>query len=684
MSDRRKVWLVLDGTSQPLAEADSEREAVAYGEQVAESRGGAAFTITQESSDVIENPNFTPETGPRTGYGRTGLPLILAAKYATCREQLERGEWPHLTADMVDAVSLQEAYERIKDYLPPGKKWQAARLPTKAVGGELRLEDLVVGRDDEDDDEDKAIKQFGMLASNAKLAKGNSPDGRVSIAFGLSLAPHQVGLRDRLGVGKGGSFLPEDFFTPERINTMFDDKVLPNAEEVATMANVSLSALMAMSDLGKRTLGKEFGGMSIGRRAKLSLCFGASAECRASCLVHSGQNPASKEAIRAKLSFTAALYADPLAFCRILLNTLRRYFAAAGCTDKASQDVDLYVRLNVFQDIPWELFFPDLIDPFKQVAFREYDAPKAKPRNWEDRAIVGTGSFYDYTKIPFRMRYFAKHYLAPHHGISEKAALEAARKAYHLTFSYSGSNERNAIETLQDGDNVAMVFIRSMSEEVGGERRSIGAPVPEVSTERAKRTFGPAFARAGRKEKTLAKQLWTWAATGEILSTLARSKIELPEVFQAERQMIAADMINEILGSDISPEDLVLPPTTAKSRHLRGIFSGEHFYDFQFPEGPFKGVPIINADNNDLRAKDSLVLTRGGFDPSKGALVGLDFKVPKIRVEEVAGEKGRLVFSPLDIEKNAFVMGVHEEGGVYYVAQTPPQTMDGSQVGEAI
>jgi hypothetical protein len=297
---------------------------------------------------------------------------------------------------------------------------------------------------------------------------------------------------------------------------------------------------------------------------------------------------------------------------------------------------------------------------------------------------VGAGSFYDYTKIPFRMRYFAKHHLAPHHGVTEDAALEAVKPYYHLTFSYSGSNERNAIETLRDGDNVAVVFIRSLSEEVGGERRSIGAPVPVVSKDRMQRLFGARFDDASKASKTLSKQLWTWASTGEIAATLGRSDIELPTVFQAERQEIAIDLINEMLGTDASPEDLVLPPTTSKTRHLRGIFDGQHFYDFRFPSGPFQGVPIINADNNDLRAKDRLVLTKGGYSPSQGALVGLDFKVPKIRVEDVAGEKGRLLFTPLDIEQNAFVMGVHEEGGVYYVAQTPPQTMDGSQTGEPV
>jgi hypothetical protein len=140
----------------------------------------------------------------------------------------------------------------------------------------------------------------------------------------------------------------------------------------------------------------------------LGLCVGSSGACRTGCLVYSGHNTIDLYNIAVKLARTEALELHPREFCRMLVEAVRWNIARA-----AKGKAELFVRLNVFSDVPWELVFPDL--------FTEFSSTR----------------FYDYTKVPGRQ----------------------VPRNYDLTFSWSGSNESYVRSELSSKRRIAVVFI---------------------------------------------------------------------------------------------------------------------------------------------------------------------------------------------------------------------------------
>lgn len=161
-------------------------------------------------------------------------------------------------------------------------------------------------------------------------------------------------------------------------------------------------------------------------RESTTFCIGSNPECRASCLVFSGRNEIDPHNTRVKTAKAGSLLADPIAFCRILVESVRVW--QGQWPAHARKRLQPFVRLNVFSDLPWELIFPELF----------VRAPGVM--------------FYDYTKIPFR----------------PEACEEAQRVAgvpvfpfpanYDLTFSASGTNDSDAYAEWSHGRRVAVVF----------------------------------------------------------------------------------------------------------------------------------------------------------------------------------------------------------------------------------
>lgn len=142
-------------------------------------------------------------------------------------------------------------------------------------------------------------------------------------------------------------------------------------------------------------------------RGAANLCAGSNPECRKACLVTTGRNIG--YAVGIKYNRTRALMNHPVEFCSMLAWSMQKFFARA-----LNQDFRSFVRLNVYSDIPWEIFFPDL--------FRAFPAVQV----------------YDYTKVERR----------------------TGPSNYDLTFSYSGTNEKQALRELDRGRRVAVVFLR--------------------------------------------------------------------------------------------------------------------------------------------------------------------------------------------------------------------------------
>lgn len=141
-----------------------------------------------------------------------------------------------------------------------------------------------------------------------------------------------------------------------------------------------------------------------------TLCMHSSPECRASCLVYSGQNQAHWAGNFAKGAKAKALVEAPHHFLRLLLEAIDHY--AEDKSKKLGGGKALkFLRLNVFSDIPWEVMAPWL---------------------FEDARVHG----YDYTKIPGR----------------------AFVDNYDLSYSYSGRNLQHCDQELRRGRRIVVVF----------------------------------------------------------------------------------------------------------------------------------------------------------------------------------------------------------------------------------
>lgn len=142
-----------------------------------------------------------------------------------------------------------------------------------------------------------------------------------------------------------------------------------------------------------------------------TFCLGSSQECRSACLVYTGQNEITDAPRIAKRYKTNMLLLEPVAFTRMLVGAVEAHIARCAKGDSQGP-FEPFFRLNVFSDLPWELFAPWLFEMY--------------PTTW----------FYDYTKVPGR---------------------EPPRN-YCLSFSYSGRNDSVCRTEARRGFNLVFVF----------------------------------------------------------------------------------------------------------------------------------------------------------------------------------------------------------------------------------
>lgn len=155
------------------------------------------------------------------------------------------------------------------------------------------------------------------------------------------------------------------------------------------------------------------------------MCSHASPGCAGACLYHAGRSEWSAESAArigaARIDRTRWLVTDPVGFFSQLVRELdrhERYAVARGLVPAA--------RLNGTSDFPWERIpvvrggvpFPSIFAAFPGVRF------------------------YDYTKVATRALRYAS------------AGLPVN---YHLTFSLSESNDRDAVRVLEAGGSVTVV-----------------------------------------------------------------------------------------------------------------------------------------------------------------------------------------------------------------------------------
>ena len=137
-------------------------------------------------------------------------------------------------------------------------------------------------------------------------------------------------------------------------------------------------------------------------------CAKASPSCIEACFGHVGRLRLSK----AKLKRTELFFSDRKTF----LSMLKAEITLEQIKVKREK-AKMSLRLNGTSDIAWESIAPEIFDMFPDI------------------------QFYDYTKIASRFK-------------------KVLPKNYHLTFSLSENNKTEAMELLEMGHNVAVVFRR--------------------------------------------------------------------------------------------------------------------------------------------------------------------------------------------------------------------------------
>jgi hypothetical protein len=168
-----------------------------------------------------------------------------------------------------------------------------------------------------------------------------------------------------------------------------------------------------------RTRADAVEGSGVPAKDLLDFCTGASKYCRQTCLVTTGQHPTTKQAAHAKLKFTFAFLEEPELFVALLFKQLKSFAKA-----KARAGQDAVVRLNMLSDLPWYEMCPELLE--------------ALDGSTDD----GHVAFYDYTKLRFW----------------ESASYKRVEHLLDLTFSYSGTNDKDCERALKKGYRVAAVF----------------------------------------------------------------------------------------------------------------------------------------------------------------------------------------------------------------------------------
>lgn len=157
-----------------------------------------------------------------------------------------------------------------------------------------------------------------------------------------------------------------------------------------------------------------------------SLCSFSTLECRATCLVFTGQRKLETGAYARSYLEAAGLLHEPVAFLRVLLEHCVTAFSRPEPGSRR------FLRMNVLSDIPWEALCPEFIAVACETARRNLGI-----RNW--KPSHGT-MFYDYTKVPGRT---------------------PEPEYYDLTYSYTGlrSRHHHYEDALASGRRVAAVFI---------------------------------------------------------------------------------------------------------------------------------------------------------------------------------------------------------------------------------
>lgn len=329
-----------------------------------------------------------------------------------------------------------------------------------------------------------------FIASNAKTSKPRLETSRLGEILGLALFPHFY--PNILAV------IPEQFLDNNGVvNTPMLKKHEPDFERLSKLGEAARNFFNSFEGT-TRELASEFTGVD--RTKLLDFCVGSSEACRSTCLVLSGNNPASTPAVAKKANLTQALLTNPPLFVAGLFLAVDDFAQRRG-----KRGIDTVIRFNMLSDLPWYSICPRFLEEL------------ADPERGPARVYL-----YDYTKLPFWKSPDYKN-LGARIGLTPGQVLD-------LTFSFSGDpgNTRLCKAALDlrdpglgypDGVRIAAAF----------------APAdPERKASFASRTTFPEIVEAGK-------------ADGSVVEQGGRLFITLPEL--GTRELVDGD------GSDYRIDD---------------------------------------------------------------------------------------------------------------------------------
>ena len=208
---------------------------------------------------------------------------------------------------------------------------------------------------------------------------------------------------NKYGIIKGLSLMPH--YYPSLLNTV-------GVDEKGQLDKVSIERFNSFQGRSESSAIRD---SAVPREELLTFCTKSSSFCRSSCLLFTGNNPVGKENATSKARKSYALLENPELFVALLRKELMSFAKSA-----IRRGLDPVVRLNMLSDIPWYELCPELL-----IEGSEY-------------GIV----WYDYTKIPFW----------------DNPSYQEVSDILDLTFSFSGSNEKDCQEALHAGHRIAVCF----------------------------------------------------------------------------------------------------------------------------------------------------------------------------------------------------------------------------------
>lgn len=267
-------------------------------------------------------PSIAIAANPPILRGHPAPGALSTAKIAA--EAFRRTLLPETQCDVVLAISLEQAWEKVASVFPKARQFKGGR------------EQKIAYREDP--------KKFAenLIRDNYKLEKDHRGRGRPAWVKGLSLVP---------------------------VGAVFDG-VSGNRSVSMPYEGLLQGGLGAAEDLWDERRDEGW---------HPTLCHGASVECRATCLVFSGSNVKQTYNTEVKQASAAALIRYPNEFLRVLHESIRVFREKAEYSGHQS-----YVRLNVYSDVPWERVAPWLFSDKKHHSYDYTKLPGRKtPENYD-------------------------------------------------------------------------------------------------------------------------------------------------------------------------------------------------------------------------------------------------------------------------------------------------------------